>query len=74
MSRLPPEGYYSEAQQAIRLSKTPRTLRMWRRRGFGPPYVKFGRDIIYRIGADSEFLSKLERSPELPQPRRRMAS
>jgi hypothetical protein len=74
MPRPAPQGYYTETEQAVRLGKTKRTLRMWRRRGFGPAFVKMGRDVIYRVGADTEFLSKLERSPELPQPRRRMAS
>ena len=40
-------GYSSEDETAKALSVTLRTLRKWRQRGKGPPWVKVGRRIVY---------------------------
>jgi hypothetical protein len=34
---------------ADELGFSPRTLEGWRRRGEGPPYLKFGRRVKYRL-------------------------
>jgi hypothetical protein len=40
-------GYSSESETAEALSLSPRTLRKWRQRGIGPPWVKVGRRVVY---------------------------
>jgi hypothetical protein len=45
--RIAPAGYTAEAETAEELNVTQRTLRAWRRRGIGPPYVEIGRRIYY---------------------------
>jgi hypothetical protein len=40
-------GYSSEAETAEQLNVAIRTLRSWRQRGKGPPWVKVGRQVIY---------------------------
>jgi hypothetical protein len=42
------DEFLSEEAAAAAIGKSLRTLRQWRRRGIGPPYVKFGRTIRYR--------------------------
>jgi hypothetical protein len=38
----------SEEEAAAEVGKTVRTLRQWRKRGVGPPYVRIGRTVKYR--------------------------
>jgi hypothetical protein len=40
-------GYRTEAEQALFLGKTARTLRNWRVQRLGPPWACLGRTIIY---------------------------
>jgi predicted site-specific integrase-resolvase len=65
-----PEGYYTEEEEAKRLSVALRTLRRWRAVGYGPAITRLGRFIYYSPVAEREFLAKAERTVELPAPRR----
>jgi hypothetical protein len=40
--------FFSEQEAADAADKSVRTLRAWRQRGEGPPYVRFGRTVRYR--------------------------
>jgi hypothetical protein len=40
-------GYSSEPATAKALNVSVRTLRKWRQRGMGPPWVKVGRQVVY---------------------------
>ena len=42
------DKWLSETETASLVNKTVRTLRMWRKRGVGPPYAYFGRTPKYR--------------------------
>jgi predicted site-specific integrase-resolvase len=67
-------GLRSEAEQAERLGVTTRTLRRWRRAGYGPAVVRVGRFIYYSPEAERAWLASREQSVELPPPRRRRAA
>jgi hypothetical protein len=56
-------GYSSESETAKALSLSPRTLRKWRARGIGPPFVKIGRRVVY---SDESRLAWLKRSEVHP--------
>lgn len=50
-------------QAADRLQTSPKTLESWRKRGFGPAYVKVGRLVRYRkIDLDGWLESNLRQS------------
>ena len=53
--------YFTEGQFAKELGKTPRTLRSWRLRRTGPPYVRVGREILYRRESVLTWLKSRER-------------
>jgi hypothetical protein len=40
-----------EADFAAQIDQSVHTLRTWRSRGYGPPFVKIGKKIFYREGA-----------------------
>jgi hypothetical protein len=42
-------GYLTEEQLGEKRNKSPRTLRLERQRGKGPPYVRDGRQVLYPI-------------------------
>jgi predicted DNA-binding transcriptional regulator AlpA len=52
-------GYLSEAEVAGQLGKCVRTLRNWARRGYGPPRVRVGRSIYYRVADVSRWVESL---------------
>ena len=52
---------------ADELGLSPRTLEGWRRRGEGPPYLKFGRRVKYRI-EDIEAYKSTRLHANLPPP------
>jgi hypothetical protein len=56
-------GYTSERQTAEALGKKVRTLRLWRWRGEGPPYVKLGAQVYYRDEAVAAWLLRHEVQP-----------
>lgn len=42
-------GFLSETEFCAAINKTPRTARLWRKRRYGPPYVRIGREIYYPV-------------------------
>ena len=44
-----PVAPFTETDLAIRLGVKPATIRQWRVRKFGPPYIKVGRLVRYRV-------------------------
>ena len=53
---------------ADELGLSPRTLEGWRRRGEGPPYLKFGRRVKYRPeDIEAYKATRLRASLPLPQ-------
>lgn len=53
---------------AARLRKSRQTLAHWRVRGYGPPFFKAGRDVLYRLDAVREWEKSQERQ-STTQPR-----
>jgi len=47
---------------AARVGVTPETLRNWRWRGDGPPYLKIGRRVRYRLVDLADYLDGCTRS------------
>jgi hypothetical protein len=59
----------AEADFAAQLDQSVHTLRTWRSRGLGPPFVKIGKKVFYGRGARLWVLAQ-ERDPaELRKPR-----
>lgn len=50
--------YSTEEQEAARLKLEADTLRKWRVRGDGPPYIKIGRSVRYDPDVTDEWLAK----------------
>jgi hypothetical protein len=57
------DEFLSEQEAAAAIDKSLRTLRQWRRRGLGPPYILFGRTIRYRKAAFVEHFRQNEVKP-----------
>jgi len=55
--RLLGDNYLDEQEEAQELGVTVRTLRHWRARGEGPPYIKIGRSVYYPVTASLVWLS-----------------
>jgi hypothetical protein len=53
------KGHLPESEVAAQLGKCVRTLRNWARRGYGPPRVRIGRSIYYRIVDVSRWIDSL---------------
>lgn len=51
------EGHISESEMAKKFGIGTWGLRAWRKRGYGPPIVKFGRQIFYRIADIEAFIA-----------------
>jgi predicted site-specific integrase-resolvase len=65
---------YSELEEAGRLHIALRTLRRWRRKGYGPTPTIIGRRYYYTDENEAAFLKKAERPLQPPPaPRRRRA-
>jgi hypothetical protein len=57
------EGYDDEQTTAQELRVKPRTLRGWRQKGIGPPYVEVARRFYYSRTGRIEWLKSLEVHP-----------
>jgi hypothetical protein len=57
-------GYLDELQTARGLNVTVRTLRAWRQWCRGPPFVKIGKFVYYKISAVEAWLVSLEQKPQ----------
>jgi len=55
--------WMTEAQTALELHKTVRTLRQWRRRRVGPPYAYYGRTVRYHRPTLAEFYKSNQIAP-----------
>jgi hypothetical protein len=55
--------YLTEDEQAAALGLTVRTLRSWRQRGEGPPFVKVGKRVFYPIAGNAAWLKANEQAP-----------
>lgn len=55
MARRVP-GHLSELDLALRLGISVWGLRAWRRRGYGPMSVKFGKSVFYREDEVTKFI------------------
>jgi hypothetical protein len=60
-ARIP--GYTSEHKTAEELNVAVRTLRLWRRRGMGPPWTAVGRQIFYADESRAAWLKSREVQP-----------
>ena len=54
---------FTEAEVAARLRVVPRTLKVWRQIGEGPPYLKLGRQIRYAHSDLEAWLATCVRMP-----------
>lgn len=54
------DEYLTESELAADLDKSPRTVKRWRARRVGPPFLKVGKTIWYRRDAVREWLRSLE--------------
>jgi hypothetical protein len=57
------DGYLNEDEQAAELGVVKRTLRSWRQKGEGGPYVKIGKQVFYPIAGTAAWLKANERMP-----------
>jgi hypothetical protein len=57
------EGYLDEDEHAAELNVVKRTLRSWRQKGEGPPYIKIGKQIFYPIAGSVAWLKANEQTP-----------
>jgi len=60
---MPIPGWISEEEQAQRLGRTVRTLRLWRQQRKGPPWASDGKYVRYREGGDEAWLESREVQP-----------
>ena len=54
---------FTEAEVAARLRVVPRTLKMWRQLGQGPPFLKLGRMVRYSVADLNDWLATCVRMP-----------
>lgn len=59
----PLAAYMTEAQAATALSVTTRSLRAWRQKRQGPPWLRIGQTIYYRRSALTDWLRSIEVGP-----------
>ena len=57
------DGYLNEEEEASAFGVVTRTLRSWRQRGEGPPYVKVGRQVFYPIDGGTTWLKTNVKAP-----------
>jgi hypothetical protein len=57
------EDYWTEAEFAKEIRKTPRTLRKMRQQQIGPPYAMVGKTVIYPKPGGRDWVASLVRQP-----------
>jgi hypothetical protein len=57
------DGYLNEDEQAAELGVVKRTLRSWRQKGEGGPYLKIGKQVFYPIAGTAAWLKANEKNP-----------
>ena len=65
-----PPGFVTEEVAATMLGKRVSTLRRWARQGGGPPRIKVGQAIFYRLKALTDWLVDQEVCPDAGRGRR----
>ena len=55
------DALLTEVEAARLLRIAPRTLRWWRQKGTGPPYVRLGRRVMYRRTAVQKWIEDKEK-------------
>ena len=58
-----------EADFAAQIDQSVHTLRTWRSRGLGPPFVKIGKKVFYSKGARLWVLAQERNPAEVRKPR-----
>lgn len=58
----------TESEFAEEVGRSVRTLQLWRAQRVGPPFIRLGRQILYRRQAVQDWLASLEQ--EQPRARR----
>jgi DNA-binding transcriptional MerR regulator len=58
------ENLISVAEAARKLGKKPRTLRLWRERGYGPPFKLIGRTPWYSPADIDRWIEEQTVNPE----------
>lgn len=66
----PTPGALSPKKAAIYLDTTEGTLNQWRVRREGPPFLKIGSKVLYRVSALDKYLEDQEKAT-MAQPERR---
>jgi hypothetical protein len=61
------DEFMTEGEFAKTIGKTTRTLRDWRKKRAGPPFVKLGREILYHREAFVAYLKSHEVQPVRPR-------
>jgi Helix-turn-helix domain len=57
------DGLATEDELSAEIKKTKRTLREWRQRGVGPPFVRLGETIYYPREKVREWIASLIKEP-----------
>lgn len=57
------DNYLSEVQLAKELNRNPATIVRWRKKQIGPPFIPFGKTILYRRESVLDWLKSKEVSP-----------
>lgn len=60
----------TESELADEVGRSIRTIRLWRSQRTGPPFIRLGRQILYRRQAVQDWLAALEQD----QPRARRSA
>jgi hypothetical protein len=62
-------GYLTEEEMSVETGKARRTLRQIRNQRTGPPWVKFGKTVLYPRDGFLAYLKSIEQSPRLRKAR-----
>lgn len=64
--------FWTDKEMAAQLGFTPQTLRLWRKQGIGPPWIRNSpRSIVYLKDSVHEWMKKAERRVQVAEPRRK---
>ncbi|HET6916079.1 MAG TPA: helix-turn-helix domain-containing protein [Acidimicrobiales bacterium] len=55
------DDYLTDAEVAARFRVAKATLRTWRRRNYGPKWVRFGRRVVYKRAEVKRYEEQQER-------------
>jgi len=55
------DGYLTETEFAAEIGRSIVTLRLWRRKGDGPPFIRIKRRALYKVEAVRRWIDAQER-------------